>query len=112
VLAYQHDPRYLRLYPCDDRTVDEVLDSVQVFLEWWADQQRCKFRLMITLSDSGRLVGKCELRRKAEYGWEADIGYGLSPEHWGPGYGAEDAQAMIVFGSQGGWHCITSWQGV
>ena len=110
VLAYQRDPRYLRLYPWTDRTETEVRDFVQMFLDQQAERPRRKFQLAITLLDSGRLIGNCGLRRKSENDWEGDIGYELSPEYWGQGYATEAAQAMVDFGFRElALHRISSW---
>ena len=110
VLAYQRDPRYLRLYAWTDRTEAEARDFVQMFLDQQADQPRSKFQLAITLSDGGRLIGNCGVRRKAENDWEADIGYELAPERWGRGYATEAALAIVDFGFRElELHRISSW---
>ncbi|MFQ6020265.1 MAG: GNAT family N-acetyltransferase, partial [Dehalococcoidia bacterium] len=110
VLAYQRDPRYLRLYAWTNRTEAEVRDLVQMFLDQQADRPRRKFQLAITLSDSGRLIGNCGLRRKPENDWEADIGFELAPEYWGRGYATEAALAIVDFGFRElGLHRISSW---
>ena len=111
VLAYQSDPRYLRLYPWTDRNEAEVRDFVQMFLDFQAERPRCKFQLAITFpDDEGKVVGNCGIRRKAENDWEADIGYELAPWHWGKGYATEAALAMVRFGFEElGLHRVSSW---
>ena len=110
VLAYQCDPRYLRFYPWTDRTEAEVREFVQMFLDQQADRPRRKFQLAVTLTDSGRLIGNCGVRRKPENDLEADIGYELAPEYWGRGYATEAALAMVDFGFRElELHRISSW---
>ena len=110
VLAYQRDPRYLRLYPWTDRTEAEAQDFVRMFVEQQAEQPRRKFQLAIVLSDSGDVIGNCGIRRKPENEWEADIGYELAPQHWGHGYATEAALAIVNVGFQElGLHRISSW---
>jgi len=110
VLAYQRDPRYLRFYAWTDRSEAEVRDFVQMFLDQQADRPRRKFQLAITLSDSGRLIGNCGIRRKPENDWEADIGFELAPEYWGQGFATEAALAIVDFGFRElELHRISSW---
>ena len=125
VLAYQRDPRYLRLYPWTGRTEADVRDFVQVFVDQQGKQPRRRFQLAITLGamgairqrwrppvdqeKAGPVIGSCGIRRKPESGWEADIGYELAPEHWGRGYATEVALAMVDFGFRElGLHRISS----
>ena len=110
VLAYQRDPRYLRLYPWADRTEADARDFVQMFVEQQAEQPRRKFQLAIALRDGAGLIGNCGIRRKPENDWEADIGYELALEHWGHGYATEAALAIVNFGFRElGLHRISSW---
>ena len=110
VLAYQRDPRYLRFYPWIDRTEPEVRDFVQMFVDWQAERPRRKFQLAITLTGSEQVIGNCGIRRKPENDREADIGYELTPEHWGQGYATEAALAMVGFGFRElALHRISSW---
>lgn len=98
VLAYQSDPRYLRLYAWTGRTEPEVRAFVQMFLDQQAARPRRRFQLAITLPGQERVIGNCGIRRKDENDGEADIGYELAPEHWGKGYATEAARAIIAFG--------------
>ncbi len=98
VLAYERDPRYLQYSDWTDRTPDEVQRFVQIFLDQQAEQPRRKFQLAVTLKASGRLIGNCGIRQTAAGAHEADIGYELSPVHWGRGYATEAARAIVRFG--------------
>jgi RimJ/RimL family protein N-acetyltransferase len=110
VLAYQSDPRYLRLYAWTGRAEPEVRAFVQMFLEQQAAQPRREFQLAMTLPGNEWVIGNCGLRRKSENDWEADIGYELAPEHWGKGYATEAARALIAFGFRElGLHRLSAW---
>ena len=111
ILAYQRDPRYLRLYPWTDRTEAEVRDFVRVFVDQQAEIPRRKFQLAVTLPDDDRrVIGSCGIRLKPEHDWEADIGYALAPEHWGMGYATEAAFAIVSFGFRElKLHRVSSW---
>ena len=98
VLAYQRDPRYLRYYDWTDRTPDEVQRFVQMFLDQQGEQPRHKFQLAVVLKDTGQLIGNCGIRKASTGAHEADIGYELSPDHWGHGYATEAARAIVQFG--------------
>jgi [ribosomal protein S5]-alanine N-acetyltransferase len=98
VLAYQSDPRYLRYYAWTARTPNAVQDFVQLFLANQREQPRTKFQLAIILKASHQLIGSCGIRMQSVDAYEADIGYELSPEHWGRGYATEAATAMVTFG--------------
>ena len=98
VLAYQSDPRYLRYYEWTDRTPEAVKAFVQMFLAQQQEQPRLKFQLAVVLKSSGQLIGNCGIRLKSPDTHEGDIGYELSPEHWGHGYATEAARAIVTFG--------------
>ena len=98
VLDYQRDPFYLRYYPWEDRDEPEVRAFVDMFRGWKAERPRRRFQMAIVRREDGRLIGNCGLRRKPDNDWEADIGYELSPQHWGHGYAIEAARAMVDFG--------------
>ena len=98
VLAYQSDPRYLRYYAWTDRTPEEVRAFVGMFLEQQRAQPRTKYQLAVTLKSTGQLIGNCGVRLAEEGAQVGDIGYELSPDHWGRGYATEAARAIMAFG--------------
>ena len=98
VLAYQSDSRYLRYNPWTERTETDARQFVQRFIDQQTQDPRRKFQLVITLPESGQLIGNAGVRRKLDNDWEADIGYELDPNHWGHGYATEAARAMVAFG--------------
>ena len=97
VLAYQSDARYLRYYPWEGRTLDDAQRFVRTFIDWQSEPPRRRFQLAVLLRESGALIGSCGVRRKPDDDTEADIGFELSPEHWGRGYATEAARAMADF---------------
>ena len=98
VLAYQNDPRYLRYYEWTNRTPEAVQAFVQMFLAQQQEQPRTKFQLAVVLKSTGKLIGNCGIRLKSPDTHLGDIGYELSPEHWGHGYATEAARAIVTFG--------------
>ena len=110
MLAYQRDPRYLRLYPWTYHTEADVRDFVQEFVDQQTEQPRRKFQLAITLSEGGQVIGNCGIRRKPGNDWEADVGFELAPEYWGRGFATEAALAIVSFGFRKlELHRISSW---
>ena len=97
VLAYQSDPRYLRYYPWEERTLEDVQRLVRTFIDWQSESPRRRLQLAVLLHESGTLIGSCGVRRKPDDDTEADIGFELSPGHWGQGYATEAATAMVEF---------------
>ena len=110
VLAYQRDPRYLRYYPWEGRTFDDAHRFVRTFIDWQSESPRRRFQLAVLLRENGTLIGSCGVRRKPDDDTEADIGFELSPEHWGRGYATEAATAMAEFAFQDlGVRRLSSW---
>lgn len=98
VLAYQRDPRYLRLYEWTGRTEEDVRAFVQMFIDQQQQRPRTRFQLAVTLKADGRLIGNCGIRLPAAGAHDADIGYELAPDEWGHGYATEAARAIVRFG--------------
>lgn len=110
VLAYQRNPQYLRYYPWNNRTEEEVRDFVRIFVDQQNESPRKKYQLAVTLLDSGELIGSCGIRRKLDDDWEADIGFELAPRHWGNGYATESARLLVDLGFEElKLHRISSW---
>jgi ribosomal-protein-alanine N-acetyltransferase len=110
VLAYQSDPLYLRYNPWSERTPEAVQEFVGMFLANQVDQPRFKFQLALVLRSSAELIGNCGIRKDSFDAHEADIGYELSPAHWGRGYATEAARAILRFGfTELGVHRVWSW---
>ena len=100
VLAYQRDPRYLRFYPWESRSEDEVRAFVRRFLDFQIDRPRTRYQLAVCLRGGGRLIGNCGVRLAHNGARVGDIGYELAPDEWGHGYATEAACAIVAFGFQ------------
>lgn len=110
VLAYQRDPRYLRLYEWADRTPEAVQAFVQMFVDQQHAQPRTRFQLAVTLRATGELIGNCGIRRDSPMSHEAEIGYEIAPDQWGRGYASEAVAAIVGFGIETlRVHRITAW---
>ena len=110
VLDYQSDPRYLRYYPWTERTPEDVREFVQAFVTQQSEKPRTRFQMAIVLKSNSQLIGNCGIRMGSADAHEADIGYELSPQHWGNGYATEAARAILHFGfTELGLHRIWSW---
>ncbi|MBM7579172.1 GNAT family N-acetyltransferase [Jeotgalibacillus terrae] len=57
-------------------------------------------RWAITLKDSGDMIGTCGFHQWDRYNNIAEIGYDLTPDQWGKGYGREAVTGMIEHGFQ------------
>jgi RimJ/RimL family protein N-acetyltransferase len=110
--AYQQDPRYLRYYDRDGVTEREAQAFIYTFILWQGEQPRLRAQLAITIAKTGELIGNVGLRRDHADDRMADMGYELSPTHWGRGFATEAARAMVDLGF-GTWglhrihaHCV------
>jgi RimJ/RimL family protein N-acetyltransferase len=110
MLAYQSDARYLVYYPWTERRPEDVHQLLQLFLAYQQAQPRTKFQLAVTLKADQQLIGSCGLRLDTADAHQGDLGYELSPQHWGRGYATEAARAMLEFGfGELKLHRIWSW---
>jgi RimJ/RimL family protein N-acetyltransferase len=98
LLAYQSDPRYLEYYPWTERQPEDVRRLLQSFLDGQRAQPRHKFQLAVTLKPGLQLIGNCGIRMDSPTARQGDLGYELSPAHWGQGYATEATCAIIQFG--------------
>ena len=113
VFAYENDPRYLRFYERDEVTERQCQALVYQFILWQGEQPRARAQLAITLADTGEVIGNVGMRRETAKEPMADMGFELSPDHWGHGYATEAARAMADWGF-GEWglerihaHCVS-----
>jgi ribosomal-protein-alanine N-acetyltransferase len=111
--AYENDPRYLRFYERDEVTERQCKALIYQFILWQGEQPRSRAQLAITLADTGELIGNVGVRRETAEEPLADMGFELSPDHWGRGYATEAARAMVDWGF-GEWgldrihaHCVS-----
>lgn len=63
MLAYQHDPRYLRFYPWATCTEAQVRDFVEMFVQQQSERPRRKFQFAITFPNDDRVIGNCRIRQ-------------------------------------------------
>jgi [ribosomal protein S5]-alanine N-acetyltransferase len=93
VHAYSSDARvtrYLFFGPRDEESTAEYLEDL---LASQREQPRIRFELAVEESDSGNLIGACDLSLiEAKV---VDLGYMLSAEQWGKGYATEIATALV-----------------
>jgi len=110
VMAYQSDPRYLKYYEWTERTPEAVQEFLSMFLDQHNERPRIHFQLVVTLKESGRLIGNCGVRMDKAGAHQADIGYELDPNFWSKGYATEAARRMVRYGFEElGVHRIWSW---
>ncbi len=55
---------------------------------WW----------VVSLKETGQLIGACGLSSLEQEHWKAEIGFWLLPSHWGKGYMPEAARVVINYG--------------
>lgn len=80
----------------EPRTREQVETIVADTIRHASAEPRTVYGLAITLSDSPGLVGYARLAVEAHRAGQ--IGFALSPEHWGRGYGAETVRLLLLLG--------------
>ncbi len=100
VHVYASDPEVTRWTVFGPNTEDDTRSFLQQARAFRAERPRRIFDLAVTLSDDGRLIGGCGLRRTDVAG-EAFIGYVLRRDAWGRGYATEAARTLLTFGFEG-----------
>lgn len=98
IAEFREDPRYLEFYYRPAYSREECECFVDICIGWSQERPRCKFQLAITDRSSGALLGDCGVRTDNPGSRRGDIGYELSPAHWGNGFATEAVRAMLDFG--------------
>ncbi len=95
ITAYRSEPRYLEHYPWSTWSRSRSEAFVEGCMSAGAEEPRREYDLGVTLLGNRRLIGTCGLRLHGEGTERGDIGYELSPDHWGNGYATEAASAIL-----------------
>jgi ribosomal-protein-alanine N-acetyltransferase len=110
IFAWQSDPRWLRYYEWTERKPDECRELLDRMIGFQREQPRTKFQLAVELKDRRGAIGTCGIRMDRPEATEADIGYEITPDHWGRGYAREAVRAVVEFGIEElKVHRIWSW---
>jgi RimJ/RimL family protein N-acetyltransferase len=97
VQEYAGDAEAVRYRPFGPCTEEETREHVLDLSRQCREPERRTFDLAIVLAEHGRLIGGCDVGLLPDNPREASLGYGLSREFWGNGYGTETAKALIKF---------------
>ncbi len=98
IAEFRQDPKYLEFYYRPAYSREECERFVDMCIGWSQERPRCKFQLAITYRSSGALLGDCGVRTDNTGSRRGDIGYELSPIHWGHGYATEAVRGMLDLG--------------
>ena len=93
VLAYSSDARVTRYLFFGPRDADSTTEYLEELLVSQRETPRTRFELAVEESDTGRLIGACDLSLIERN--VADLGYMLELNAWGKGYATEIATSLL-----------------
>jgi ribosomal-protein-alanine N-acetyltransferase len=96
ILSYASDPEVTRFMFYGPRDEADTRVYLQRMLKSQVETPRRVWELAVVESDSGVVIGACDLTLENER--EADLGYILGRAWWGQGYASEAASAMVRAG--------------
>ncbi|SEJ69993.1 ribosomal-protein-alanine N-acetyltransferase [Bhargavaea ginsengi] len=97
MLRYLSDPEVMKHTGMElFQTAEDVLDEIR----WYRSlvEEGSGIRWGIALKESGKMIGSCGFHNREPKHFRAEIGYELSPEHWGKGIASEALQAVVRYG--------------
>jgi len=72
-----------------------TIEDTRKFLQHFESHTEDGYPWVMTLSESGAVIGAMHLRVNAPW---AEFGFNIAREHWGRGYGTEAVRSVIDFG--------------
>ncbi|GAB6898084.1 GNAT family N-acetyltransferase [Kineosporia succinea] len=97
VHAYAGDPEVCRFMVWGPNTPAESQRFVEEQLAVLADPARTSFNQLVTLAETGEVIGGIELRLLSEQHRRAEFGYVYRRDVWGQGYATEAARALVTW---------------
>jgi len=94
--AVESDPKVVRYMSHDARSEQATRDYIRDSIALAHAQPRTVFDLAVTLSTSGRLVGRMGLDVRRPEHREAEVWFVLHPDVWGHGYATEGLSALFT----------------
>lgn len=91
------DPDVVRyLGPKPMVSVDEAIERIRIYQQRFKERQ--ELRWVVTLRETGRLIGTCVLKNFESSRHRAALGYTIAADTWGKGIGTEIARAVLRYG--------------
>lgn len=107
VYAQRSDSETERYNPGGIQSEQQCREQVQRAMEAARQHPRRQYRLAVTLTVTGEVVGGCRLHILHADLREGEIGYGIRRQEWRQGYATEVATTLLTFGfEQLGLHRI------
>jgi RimJ/RimL family protein N-acetyltransferase len=98
VHRYASDPEVCRFMMWGPNTEEQTRAHVRRSMQSAEVQPRRSFNLVVTLKESGELIGAASLVVSAPENRGGWIGYVFARERWGQGYATEAARLLVKFG--------------
>ncbi len=98
VHKYSSDPEVVRHMDWGPNSDNDDKQFVERTIARQKERPRRNFTLAITMKDTKSLIGSCGIHKSNITDREGWIGYCLSRQYWGRGFGTETARALLHFG--------------
>ncbi|MDB6085676.1 MAG: GCN5-related N-acetyltransferase [Gammaproteobacteria bacterium] len=93
IYAYSSDPRVTKFLFFGPRDTDSTADYLEGLLASQKEIPRTRYELAVQETDSGRVIGACDLSLIERN--VVDLGYMLGLADWGKGYATEISLALV-----------------
>ncbi|GAA3610543.1 GNAT family protein [Kineosporia mesophila] len=98
VHGYASDPEVCRYMVWGPNTPEASEAFVRQELAVLADPERTSFNKLVTIADTGEVIGAVELRIISTAHRRGEFGYVLRRDEWGKGYATEASRALVHWG--------------
>jgi len=95
--AYRSLPQVTNFFPSEHRTIEDTFAFIEPLVSVELTTPGTWLALVITLTDTGKLIGDIGLRFPEKETWQVELGISLDPAYQKKGYASEAALAVIQY---------------
>ncbi|HIE58067.1 MAG TPA: N-acetyltransferase [Anaerolineales bacterium] len=98
VHAYARDPETVRFMTWGPNTPEQTRAFIREVIAQQQVEPRVNYHLVVTLRESGQIIGGCGIHIRQPEHRSAEIGYCFNRDFWGQGYATETMAGLLRFG--------------